>query len=208
MFDSEISAGDLIEDLKTEIDVAYDIPNRSYVSWINAVEQMLYSEVIQEQAEVKVGDNGKFIIDLSSIPVPQDQDNIRFEDIYAVYSIVSGEKDIQLIKTTLTSGGIFQNCYYKENNSLGIRLKSFYDQIKIIYFVRPKLKTVNDNDEIQSGNVMLPPEFVDIVKAKLRGEACKIANEDATAAKWINDYNVLVETFKTWIQNKAPQFGM
>ena len=55
---------------------------------------------------------------------------------------------------------------------------------------------------------MLPPELIDLAKAKLRGEAYKLANEDGLAAKWLNDYNVLLETFKVWIQSKAPAFGI
>jgi len=55
---------------------------------------------------------------------------------------------------------------------------------------------------------MLPIEFIDLAKAKLRGEAYKVANEDSLAAKWINDYNMLVETFKAWIERERANFGM
>ena len=66
---------------------------------------------------------------------------------------------------------------------------------------------------ITSGNfgtehVKVPAEFIELVSAKLRGEACKLANEDALAAKWLSDYNVLLETFKTWIAGKQPSFGL
>ena len=51
-------------------------------------------------------------------------------------------------------------------------------------------------------------EFIDLAKAKLRAEAYKVANEDNLAAKWINDYNVLVETFKAWVEEKRATFGI
>ena len=55
---------------------------------------------------------------------------------------------------------------------------------------------------------MVPVEFIDLVKAKLRGEAYKLVNEGEIAAMWLNDYNILLETFKAWISEKAPNFGM
>ena len=83
----------------------------------------------------------------------------------------------------------------------------YYDILSFIYFVRPTLKTVNSSDVVGSGNVMLPVEFIDLAKAKLRADAYKIANEDALAAKWIADYNVLLENFKAWMDGKRANFG-
>ena len=76
--------------------------------------------------------------------------------------------------------------------------------IELIYFIRPALKSAEGKN---TGNVMLPAEFLELAKAKMRADAYKIANEDAIAAKWMNDYNVLLETFKAWVQGKAPNFG-
>jgi hypothetical protein len=55
---------------------------------------------------------------------------------------------------------------------------------------------------------MLPAEFIELAKAKLRGESYKYANEDGLAAKWLNDYNALLETFKVWVQSKSANFGI
>ena len=55
---------------------------------------------------------------------------------------------------------------------------------------------------------MIPLEFIDLVKAKLRGEAYKLVNEDGIASKWLNDYNILLETFKLWITSKSSNFGI
>jgi hypothetical protein len=245
MFDSGISVKNLIEELKnTEVDIALDIPNATYVSWLNALQQLLYTEVIKEQSEMMVnsqigpmppddlpilGDNDGWtyyepdsgasdeeisdeeIVEndfrLSSIPVSSNESFPRFEDIHAFYI---GTK--QLIKTTLASGEIFPNTYYKYNDKvIKYRCKrsdTYNNSERVIYYVRPALVNVDDNDNIIDVNVMVPVEFIDLVKSKLRGEAYKLVNEDGIAAKWLNDYNVYLETFKAWINEKSPNFGL
>lgn len=189
MFNSNIKVSDLINSIREEADIAVPITNDSYIAWLNSLEQMLYSEIIKEQAE--------FVLDISLENIKSNGDAVRYEDIHAVYA-----KGVQLKESTLASGVILPNTYYKKENDI-----AFFDDkaIKIIYFVRPKLKTVKT---MEDDFVMLPPEFIDLAKAKLRGEAYKLANEDGLAAKWLNDYNVLLETFKVWIQSKAPAFGI
>lgn len=200
MFNSGVKVTDLIEQIKDEADVAIPIPNINYIMWLNSVEQLLYTEFIQEQGEITITNVSGNAIDISSLTVPTDEEAVRFEDIHAIYA-----DNTQLIESTLASGVIFPNTYYKVRNNIGLNLKNQPQTIKIIYFVRPILKT---EANVGSEYVKVPPEFTDLVKAKLRGEAYKVANEDSLAAKWINDYNVLLETFKTWIQGKQSEFGL
>ena len=89
-----------------------------------------------------------------------------------------------MIKSTATSGAIFPNTYYKNGVDVGYNAKKPVSEMTIVYFARPAVKTSN-----QPGNVMVPYEFTDLVRAKLRGEAYKLCNEDAVAAKWLSDYN-------------------
>ena len=197
MFDSGITAKKLIETIQSEADIAIDIPNQNYIDWLNALEQLLYREVIQEQALTMLADPG------ASAPLDIESEGIRFEDIHAVYA-----DKTQLIKSTLTSGIIFPNSYYKDNNLLGLKLAddtSNAKYLKVIYFAKPELKTEED---WANQNVMLPTEFLDIAKAKLRGEAYKLANELELSALWLNDYNAMLEVFKTWIADKQPKFGI
>lgn len=134
-------------------------------------------------------------------PKYDDEADMRFEDIHAVYA--DGK---QLIRTTLTSGAVFPNAYYKELDSLGMNISGKPDEIKVVYLVRPAPKdadVLTDNDTVK-----VPVEFIDLVTAKLRGEAYKLSNEDALAAKWLNDYNIRLETFKAWVEGKQPSFGI
>ena len=203
MFDSGISVKNLIEELKnTEVDIALEIPNATYIQWLNSLQQLLYTEIIKEQKKITVSEWENNLVDISSVNAGN-ENTPRFEDIHAVYA--DGK---QLIKSTVTSGVIFDNTFYKQNNNVAYNTKPTPTEIIIIYFVKPALVTVTEADEIIDANVMIPFEFIDLVKAKLRGEAYKLANEDSIAAKWLSDYNILLETFKAWIAEKAPNFGM
>ena len=127
---------------------------------------------------------------------------IRFEDIYAVYADTT-----QLIKTSITSGFVFPDCFYKKGDNLAVKMQKTPNFIKLIYHIKPKLIKVNENDEIQYGNVMIPIEFIELVKSKLRGEAYSLENEYGPASNWLNNYNILLENFKQWLSDKAQQFG-
>jgi len=202
MFDSGITASAFVADLKVEIDVALAISNASYIMWLNSLEQLLYSEFIKEQKLVSITPPPADVILITNTALDPaaSESRIRFEDIHTVFA-----DGIELVKTTLNSGTVFADTYYKTGNNIGYN-KDDVLQIDIVYFVRPVLKTVT-NDVIGTGNVMLPYEFLDLVKAKLRGEAYKLVNEDDTAAKWLNDYNVSIETLKNWLNLKQPTFG-
>jgi hypothetical protein len=199
MFDSGIKVKDLIDQINAEADIALDIPDKNYVQWLNSLQQLLYTEVIKEQKKTVLKPPFEStLIDVSEL-LESGENAPRFEDIHAVYS-----GDIQLIKSTVASGFIFPNTYFKYTNKLGFRADDDKD-ITIIYFVKPEL--IN-HDDIGDSKVMIPVEFIDLAKAKLRGEAYKLANEDSLAAKWLHDYNVILETFKAWIATKSSDFGI
>ena len=206
MFDSGISVKNLIEELKeTEVDIALDIPNTTYVTWLNAVQQLLYTEIIKEQKKVTLdATDYRSPIDISNLDSGNNKEcSPRFEDIHAIYA-----DGTQLIKSTLASGVIFPNTFYKDSNNIGYNTRYLPLELTIVYIVKPALVKVTDDDTIDNSNVMVPIEFIDLVKAKLRGEAYKLVNEDSIAAKWLNDYNILLETFKAWISEKSSNFGL
>jgi len=213
MFDSEIKTQALINLIKSEVDVAYQIPDESYISWITSLEQLLYSEVIREYGlatENITAPDVLTTIDFSSVTVPSGQNPMRFEDIHAVYinstapQIYSGI-GIELTKTTPASGRVFNNVYFKLGNDLYCKSAQSISSVIMVYFVRPTTKTLAT---ASSANINVPLEFIDLVKAKLRAEAYKLMNEDSVAAKWLADYNALLETFKMWVTQRVPNFGV
>lgn len=198
MFNSGITVKELVDELIAEVDVALDIPKATYVTWLNSLQQMLYTEVIKEQVD--------WIIENASSKNPfKEMDDIRFEDIVAAYA-----DGVQLIKSTPASGKIFPNTFYKEGGSIYFNAQyTTEDEIlRVVHIVKPPLAKVDANDEIEDDDVYLPIEFIELAKAKLRGEAYKLANEFDYAANWLNDYNNLLETFKLWIAEKSPKFGI
>ena len=200
MFDSGISVKKLIDGLQSEVDIALEIPDETYIEWLNSLQQLLYTEIIKEQKKTALQGTMLNPISLSLIVKENNENTPIFEDIYAVYA-----DGVQLIKSTLTSGVIFPNTFYKNNNKIGYRTKTHPQEMIIIHIVRPALVTIEQYDNT---NVMIPIEFIDLVKSKLRGEAYKLANEDNLAAKWLNDYNALLETFRAWVTEKASNFGI
>ena len=208
MFKSDVRVADLIGDLKNEVDIAVPIPNHTYVEWLNSLEQLLYGEIIREQKEFILENPETVDIAYEDMDV-EGQGRTRFEDVVAVFV-----NDVQLIKTSVLSGKIFANCYYKKDeDNLGLNLlvqPEEIEKIRVVYRPRPTLKKTEGNDEIISDDdyVMLPVEFVDLARAKLRGEAYKLANEDLLAAKWLNEYNVLLDNFRVWVADKQSTFGL
>lgn len=196
MFNSGKKVKDLIDELRDEVDIAVEIPTSTYLEWLTSLEHLCYSEIIKEQREISVT-NPKTPVKIDELTISDDEAPIRFEDIYTVYA-----DDVQLIKSTLASGTIFPDTFYKYNDDLGFNSLYNTRELKIVYLTRPKIKTDD------SGCVMFPVEFLDLVKAKLRGEAYKLADENNQSAKWINDYNIKLEHFKVWCNNRASQFGM
>lgn len=203
MFDSHVAVSDFILELRDETDIAPMLSNQVYVNILNELTQLVYTEIVKEQKTCILSGVAEQGVDLAQISTAENEDNIRFEDIVAVYS-----GNTELAKTSLLSGTIFQNVYYKNNDLLCLNTETPKEPIKIIYIARPALVKVCDDEMIESRNVMLPAEFLSLAAAKIRGEIYKIVNEDALAAKWLSDYNVLIETFKAWVESKAASFGL
>ena len=202
MFDSGISVKSFIQDIKSEADIAPDITDTKYISWINALEQVLYSDIIREQrkVDIEVLDSEGEYIDKDEIKKGKDEADVRFEDIISVF-----KGETQLIKTSLLSGGIFNDSWFNNGGVLWVNttFKNEDKKITVFYHVRPAEKS-GANEEV----INLPAEFMDLMYSYVRAEAYKYANEDALSAKWQAEYNARLEIFKAWIDARRPSFGM
>lgn len=200
MYDSDITAADLISEIKDEIDIAAIIPDSAFIRWLNTVEQTVYTELIREMKLVHIAveyDDGDIpSFSLSDISLSGNEDPAIFDDIIKVY--VDG---IELDRVSLISGMTFDNLgmYYKNGERVMVKTLVPATEVTVIYVVRPIKKTII-NGELPGETVKLPAEWLEIAASRLRGEAYKLANDDNLAAKWLNDYNLYLEQFKVWLE--------
>jgi hypothetical protein len=213
VFNSGITAAALIEDIKSEVDAAPEIPDSSYLAWLDETEQLLYSEIIRELVVWKTATGASVArpFDLSVIKpsaLYPDAAEVRFEDIYAVY--ING---VQLAYVTPV-GAEFPDTYWKQDGKLYFNVDGEAEDIKIFYYVRPALKSFPDATDTtkpkdnSEATVKLPFEWLPLIKAKIRAEAYKLVNDGGMAAKWLNDYTALLEHFKRYIEERRPRIGV
>lgn len=211
MFNSGISAYDLIDQLQQEADVAIPIPETSYYEWLNELQYLLYTEIIREISLQHYTELTDQEIDIESAEVTGESP-IRFEDVLAVYAeILDGgdTKHVQLTRMTPLNGSIFPYSYYKNRSKIKLHIPEKPNQtlqkITIAYYTKPEAVTKMN---AKTAMVAVPAEFISLVKSKLRGEAYKLCNEGTLAANWISDYNVLLETFRKWIESRREAIGI
>lgn len=202
MYKSGITAAELIESLKEEVDISLAVSESAWVRAINTVEQFLYTEVLKEHIAVRVDydDVADDTIVIEEIPVPSGAAVPEFDDIIRVFA------DENEVERTGAVG--FYEFPEKQmycsgyDGTIRLNLSEYPAEIVLIVRLRPALKGENSADE-----VALPPEFIDLAASRMRGEIYKIANEDGLAAKWLADYNSLLESFKIWAAKRNERFG-
>ena len=123
----------------------------------------------------------------------------------------------QLMRATPYNGRLFSNCYFPndlpdENFTVVLSIDKnrtinppYNSTVKIVYYIRPAMVTSSNLD---TQYIMLPVEWLEMIRSYVRGQAYETANEDTIAAKWLNNYNALLESFKQWILSLEPKMGM
>lgn len=204
MYKSSITAKELIDELRGEVDISLRLEDAPFLRAINTVEQFIYCEILKEYVTVafsynEIADNE---IDLSDISVPSGASTLIFDDIVKIFA--DGD---ELEKSGASAVVDFpdKNLFYdKFDGKISLNFAYKPDEIVIIYRLRPEIKTIsNENTAL----IYVPVEFIDLVASKVRGEIYKIANEDGLSAKWLADYNAILENFKIWAMNRNERYG-
>ena len=199
MYDSGVKCSEFIDSITAEADISIEIQSDSWYRWLNTVEQFIYTEILDEYASAEINYTSDSVA-LSTLTVPSGCASVTYDDVIAVYA-----DDVQVEKSGIKGVMNFsdKNLYYTDyNGNLVLSLTEVPYKITVIYRLRPIMKTETGNQ-----NVAVPTEFLDMVSARLRGEAYKIANEDGLAGKWLADYNTQLESFKVWAEKRNKRYG-
>lgn len=201
MYDSGYAAEKLAEEIENETNMTYPVTRQSYLNWINLCEQMLYSDIIREEAIDEV----PYTEVLPLLDVRCDHpcmDAVHPDDVRGVYLSVDGKRhELEYITQEhylRGLGGAY--AYTKSGDTLRFRRPTANTDgtLLLLHTVRPAPKRLNAGKI--TGTILLPCEFVELVRCRLRGEKYRLMNEDSQCAKWINEYNSHLETFKEYIE--------
>lgn len=201
MYDSAITAEDFVASVASTVNIGCSLPEEFYLDVLSRLEQLLYSEHIREE-RLLFADAIDGEIDLSQAIVPEGERIPRADDIFAVYFGDRPLRRIRLSEAYLLEPEPGQESFYKSDDakiSLCLSEEAEEDDIAVFYHAAPRLKV----GEGKSDRVALPFEFLSLAEAKLRGEAYKLADDDASAAKWLSEYNTLLSSFATWAKGRG-----
>ncbi len=196
VFDSGVSIASVLTEVRDEFERMTEYDENVYTDWYNAIISFLYGDIIKEQARAETDFKAE-------IALNEMGENVRKEDVYAVFA-----DGVQLLEVNPFNAKTLKNSFYHSNGKIHVFAEDKYKDngMAVVYFIRPDAFYPEKADE--AGNVPLPIEFLDLVRYKLRAEACKRAGENNHLVKWTNEFNYLLESFKVWLSNRAPGFGM
>ena len=207
MFDSGYSAEKIICEIESETNIAFPVDRTNYVTWINAFEQPLYSDIICEQRTSELPFKTSFFaaeLDFCAY----DEDVPRAGDIKTIFCVDKDGRirECERVSMGAVSAGICSKYAYVgtgERFLLHVPDAESEDKIRVIRHARPVPKQLIG--ESVAGNIALPADHLEMLRCKLRGEKYRLLNEDTLCAKWIDEYNARLEDFKTFIALRMPE---
>lgn len=200
MYDSKMTLSEVIASLESEVDIASSIPSSSVARWVSSLEQLIYSDILKfyRSHDVNLSDERFKISDLTS---RSGEAQTTFDDIIKVYDGTD-----ELVRAGAVAAYQFENdksIYWQDGEDVQVRLFTISDTLHVICKVRPKIK----DSSSMSDTVKVPFEWIELVLSKVRGEAYKIAGDDEQSAKWLNDFNTQLESFKAWVNERQRWYG-
>lgn len=205
MYKSGITVKELIDQVQNEVDIAIDIDIATMLQSYNGLMVGLYRDIIKEECF-------KFYTPTEATRykiVDWDTEQYDSECVYRVYT----EDLFEAEKVNPTYAMITDRICWFPLSKKKIALVNFPEgQCGIIYHVTPEIVKYNAENgtyiNADSDGVPVPIDFIDMVKAKIRGDMYNISNDDDLASKWYSFYNARIEDFKAWaVQNNQGVKG-
>ena len=197
IFSSLFTVKSMIDDVMEKLGL-YTPPTRAdFYKFYNECLTRLYTEVICHRSMVEMTVASGFVT-YNDLMVKASQ-SVSGEDICDV--AVKSPFNPILRATAWTQKLLPANtaCYVCEKDRINLYPSSARQTYLIFYTYRPSTVTAGNESTLQ---IALPPEYHNLLRAKLRGEAYKQANEDELAAKWLGEYNLLLEDFCRYVARK------
>ena len=192
MFTCNQTLGALIDGVMADMGLYVEIPRETYREVVNEAIGRLYTEVVCERGEVPFTPyNGS--ISIESIAVPADTAPLREEDILLIRKsaqFIHRLSPHRFLLITSNDG----NFYTVEDGVLRFTPTWNGHSLHLIYRRRPRPFTETD----EGRTIPLPEEYLSLLRAKLRGEIYKLANEDVLSAKWLGEYNSILPAFAAY----------
>lgn len=202
MFASTKKVAELINEINEQVSNVYS--DATKVSWINEVEQELYSDVIEDYTEhvFTVADaEADSPIALSYL----DGGNtvtFLFEDIRKIEVKHGTGKYEEYSPTSLAY--VPESSYYKINEKLGYSDPKDNDSVKVIFRRLPATKLVAN---IASDFLSLPDRFLKLYKYYAFAQILLLKKEYTESNNWIQLYNAGIEDFRLWYFENKPTYG-
>ena len=192
MFICNTSAKTLLDETVEELRLYESIPRTTFRRVLNETLGRLYNEVVYEVREAD-GRSVSGEIALSSLPLTADSGSVREEDVLRVCHDGSALQYLPPRRFALVSGN--DGNFYTVRDGKIILSPSLSDYtMQVSYLHRPRPYSEEDEERM----LPMPEEYVSLVRAKLRGEIYKLANEDALSAKWLGEYNTILPAFAAY----------
>jgi hypothetical protein len=193
MYESTITVAELIRLIDEQISNNYSPAIK--VSWINELEQELYSDLIEDYAaELKT-------VTTASTDVPIELTYL-FEDIRKVEVKHGTGKYDEYSPTSLAY--IPDYSFYNDDGKLNYSDPKNGDTVRIISRRLPTMKIV---DDISDDFLCLPDRFIKIYKYYIFSQILQLKKEYEESSNWMNLYNSEIEDFRNWYYEHKPAYG-
>ncbi len=194
LFTSTIDVRTLLDETMAEMGLYEEIPRATYRRVLNEAIGRLYGEVVREQGEVYCTPSGGSLT-LSSLLLPFENEPLREEDVLGIHKGTEVIHYLPPCRFHLVSSE--DGNFYTVKDQSVLFAPAFTGQdVRLIYLRRPQLYTEDDEARM----LPIPDEYLSLLRAKLRGEIFKLANEDSLAAKWLGEYNALLPAFAAYCE--------